>query len=33
VEDIVRVTGHDGRGYQLSAELLDAVPPNSPSDR
>lgn len=32
VEDIVRVTGHDSRGYQLSSELLDAFPPISPKE-
>jgi type IV secretion system protein VirB11 len=32
VEDIVRVVGHDSRGYQLSAELLDAFPPISSTD-
>jgi len=32
VEDIVRVTGHDSRGYQLSAELLDLIGPLPPAD-
>lgn len=32
VEDIVRVIGHDSRGYQLSAEVLDTFPPISPTD-